>query len=276
MAGDITGVRAFRVDSLGRLTGYTHRTVFKPGINEAACERDSISDIYHRMWQVGGSFMPSPAPPAALSADAVKSKRSTPEHTVAGQKCSCGFYAYVDGSNDYAEVGEPVVTGIIRGTGVCTVGSRGFRASKAELVALVMPSRPRSTESLWHRFCGRVARNGAVAVGFALPAFILSLSFGLVGLGETPWAALLFIISAISAIVLRASFVGIDVELDRKYGRNGHGAVTAEQLAMVRRNYPDVPVYGSLSEAKAAHPITQPEPVTPETVEDFWTREATR
>jgi hypothetical protein len=65
-------------------------------------------------------------------------------HVVAAADCTCGFYAYVDGSNQYMETDFSYrntlrVAAVIEGYGVCTVGNRGFRASKARLKALVLP-----------------------------------------------------------------------------------------------------------------------------------------
>jgi hypothetical protein len=60
-----------------------------------------------------------------------------PPHSLAGIDCTCGFYAYFDGRNTYDEEGR--VSAIIEGYGVCTLGSSGFRASKARLLALIEP-----------------------------------------------------------------------------------------------------------------------------------------
>lgn len=68
------------------------------------------------------------------------------EHTLAGLNCGCGFYAYFDGRNDYMSRGY--VAALIEGYGVCTVGSAGFRASKARLVALIEPNQKKVAVSL--------------------------------------------------------------------------------------------------------------------------------
>lgn len=51
--------------------------------------------------------------------------------------CGHGFYGYYDGSNDYYEKGR--VMGVIEGYGETVIGSRGFRAMKARIVALRIP-----------------------------------------------------------------------------------------------------------------------------------------
>jgi hypothetical protein len=105
----LTGIRAFSIYSdpwLVRrgdwLCGAMMAWTWKPGENVAAC---SVN----------------PAPP----------------HEVAAKTCGCGFHAYFDGHNSYMEWFK--VAGIIEGYGLLTVGTRGFRASKARIVALIQP-----------------------------------------------------------------------------------------------------------------------------------------
>jgi hypothetical protein len=60
-------------------------------------------------------------------------------------RCSCGFYAYLNGVNEYHMMGQLMsmaltgrirVTGIVEGYGETFIGTRGFRAKKAKIVAL--------------------------------------------------------------------------------------------------------------------------------------------
>lgn len=48
--------------------------------------------------------------------------------------CSCGFYAYLNGCNEYEWAWS--VTGIIEGYGETLIGDRGFRSAKARILAL--------------------------------------------------------------------------------------------------------------------------------------------
>ena len=106
--GVVRGVRAFRVDRWGRLTGVTVRRVFRPGENIAEC---------------------TPTP------DAVE--RPAGEHKAGVSGCTCGYWAHYDGRNTYSDPGT--VTAIIEGYGQVTLGRAGFRAEKARVVALVVP-----------------------------------------------------------------------------------------------------------------------------------------
>lgn len=101
-AGVARGARSFRVDALGRLTGVSYRVVWTPGENEATCKAST-------------SF----APCGGID------------------KCAHGFYAYYDSSDDYHDPG--MVSGVIEGYGEAVIGTRGFRAMKARIVALHIP-----------------------------------------------------------------------------------------------------------------------------------------
>lgn len=123
--GVVRGVRSFAVDDLGRLTGINYKQTWKPGENAAECraeQRKEFGDF--------GKHLPD---------------------------CVCGFYAYYDGSNDYRSEGK-TITGVVEGWGSTVIGSRGFRCSKAKIVALHIPD--------------SVKRSGVVARNYAdVPQF---------------------------------------------------------------------------------------------------------
>lgn len=107
------GVRAWHTNEHGSLTGITYHYPWTLGENLAGCIRTSAAD--------------SDALPAV------------PDHAI--EDCvhgnGHGFYAYWDGSNNYRSIGR--VEGVIEGFGRVVVGSRGFRATKARIVALFVP-----------------------------------------------------------------------------------------------------------------------------------------
>lgn len=133
-AGSVFGLRSFRTTADHHLTGCTGSGSYyswSPGTNEATCNKWS--------W------------PRTLLEDAAFMESYMSTHQVAGPDCTCGFYAYYEGCNDYAqfgtdswtgEVGWHTLTGVVEGFGVVTVGSRGFRAAKGRIVALVRPTAP--------------------------------------------------------------------------------------------------------------------------------------
>lgn len=111
--GQAYGIRVWRVDKWGRLTGWTHKEVWTPGENVAKCLRAEASAT--------GFY-------------------DGPTCTGVGPDCSCGFWAYHDGAADYGD--ESGVVGIIKGYGKTVVGERGFRCEKAEIVAVAFPKCP--------------------------------------------------------------------------------------------------------------------------------------
>lgn len=277
-AGTFTGVRSFKVDRLGRLTGVGVQEVFRPGENVARCAgpgimlggtlaRPTYAYLGDPASALSSTFDPSPWM-IHQSGPGPVAEPEPPKHHVGQIDCSCGYYAYFDGGNDYAAPGQ--VTGIIEGYGTVTVGDRGFRAEKARLVALVDPtSRLSGWRQRWDDFSGWAERStGAMLLG---PALIgAGIVAGLVlGANVSPWFFALLLLAVMGIVGTAAGFHGISVNIDRR-----HEDRAAAPFDLIRRNYPDVPVYPSLAAALAEHPTYQPEPVTPETAGDFWEREA--
>ncbi|WP_091232530.1 hypothetical protein [Microbacterium sp. 3J1] len=117
--GVVTGTRSFEVDKLGRLLGVAYRSVWTPGENVAKC------------MERGNPFMLYDLDDRPQVRESARSAHSIAE-------CAHGFYGYYEGSNDYYESGR--VMGVIEAYGETIIGSRGFRASKARIVALHIPS----------------------------------------------------------------------------------------------------------------------------------------
>lgn len=128
VAGSLFGMRAFGVTKRGQLVGPSFSTVWKDGENEAVCMQFREPDLY--------GFDPTTAHPFRPPLK-VRLNHLAHMHKVANQECGCGFYAYYRGVNDYHR--SWTIQGIIEGYGTCTVGPRGFRCSKAKIVALVNP-----------------------------------------------------------------------------------------------------------------------------------------
>lgn len=229
VAGSVVGLRAFRVDTLGRLTGVTHKDVWTPGENEAVChakpDMEELAQYYaalapspgRRGFSAGGFlgnpnyFITSIAPSRDKPKTQSEYEAQKKAHALAGVKCQCGFYAYFDGGNDYLtnasyasggmfaiymrdEDKAPRIGAIVEGWGTCTVGTRGFRAEKARVLALVIPE--------------STAARHEVA------------------------------------------------------------------FQKVQRNYPGLAAFATEKEAVRAFPLTDPDPASPTTDEDFWTRSA--
>lgn len=131
----VTGLRNWRIDKFGRLTGVTFRdAVWTPGENTATCLRNDSADgvltqimLQLQLQQQSYFWGKSGQPPVQI-----ETVRRDDGHDM--EKCPHGFYAYYDGSRDYHEKGD--VTGIIQGYGETLVGTRGFRCAKARILAI--------------------------------------------------------------------------------------------------------------------------------------------
>lgn len=162
VAGSLTGLRAFNVDRLGRLTSPQRFTIYTPGENIAECKKSmdymwalalstvrwmpsSFPTSYYTLPGNTFSFGYYPAPPAApkvltpaaMEASGVETEK--PKHTAGNIECACGWYAYFDGSNEYSEPTR--LSALIEGYGTATLGTRGFRAEKSRLLAIIAPKK---------------------------------------------------------------------------------------------------------------------------------------
>lgn len=156
----VVGVRAFLVDSKGRLRGVTHSDVWRPGENVATC-RASGPELPPRpdggSYANGGFVIPpryldfyDPLRTAANQRKAAKKRdkrlaewkaeciRIREEWEGHGlDRCDHGFWAFYAPSAQYA--GADTVYGVVEGYGEVIIGTKGFRASKARIVALSLP-----------------------------------------------------------------------------------------------------------------------------------------
>lgn len=277
VAGSITGLRSFRVDRLGRLSGVSYKHVWRPGVNRAKCGgRDrsqtiqlaiggiSYGPTYGFATGSGGAFTVI----GETAPEEVKVKPrpvSLVKHRAGQLGCSCGYYAYFDdGSNPHH--GSDCVRGVIEGFGTVTVGSRGFRAEKARLVALIDPKSrdgglPLDGAARWfeqHDILAPLSFVFSVLGGvFGLVAMIMWATVSLWGLTMIPlWLGIVLL----GYLSMRSIYVPDAPTPDSKFD-------------LVRRNYPDIPVYRTVAAALAEHPLTPPPAPTPDDA-DFWTRDA--
>lgn len=233
VAGSLIGLRSFAVDSLGRLTGVTHREVFKPGENVGVCQKP---DAPYGFDPTGAMLRPGRAramyhyafditatAPGVAQIPARKVEK--PEHKVGKLDCTCGFHAYFDGTNTYD--GEGRLTGIVEGYGTVTVGTRGYRAEKARLVALVIPEPvteeveddvPDFHSERWDKFSDYTSRHPVISSsvvvlgGMSALALLASAvtAFAVGDLVGVPLLAIAFALVALSVQTARAESHAID------------------------------------------------------------------
>lgn len=252
----VRGIRAFNVDSLGRLRGIHHRHVWRPGENVAECKASSV-ELALRPYL--GGFVSIGIDPSAVPAPKPKA------HDMA--KCTCGFYGFLDGSADYHDADR--VEGVVEAYGDVHLGTRGFRASKARIVALCLPE-PKGTRGLWGRFVQWHADYSGVsnlltALGLGIAAMAV-----IVGLREVGPLSLLATVPMVGLALLNAaaSLQGVDLRIDRR-----RTSIPDVDRDAIRRNYGGVPIYTSRAEMLHDFPTDEPEHLSPEH-DGFWEVEA--
>jgi hypothetical protein len=161
IAGSLTGVRSFSVDQLGRLVSPSMQDeVWTPGENTARCRKDEftsyggiftnyLSQLYAPLTGPPFTFTlektnaPTPVGLQKVTPELDKAIAKTSHHRAGIKGCKCGYYAYFDEDHN-PHHGKSNVLCVIEGYGLLTVGTRGFRAEKARLLALVVKPRHRS------------------------------------------------------------------------------------------------------------------------------------
>lgn len=252
--GSVRGIRTFDVDALGRLTAVTRKSVWRPGENTATCplltqeqyeERHVEEDEQETGYEV--TYHLSGFSSGWLTAG--------PRYCrgIAHPMCSCGFYAYHDGS--VYPTGQ--VTGVIEGYGKTTVGTKGFRCEKARIVALALAPRRKATWFDW-------LENGAAILSGASAGHW----FGR-GVEGGPWWTWV-----LTAVTFAVSVCLWHLADDRRRARRKHNRDVAPLHDLVARNYPGVALFESVKEMKQAYPPDRGERPSPETDPSFWERSA--
>ena len=249
--GSAIGVRAFKVDWLGRLTGVSQvEQVFRPGNNKAIC------------WKCDTDRM---------------------------ERCDCGFYAYFKGQDNHFLAGEPVGA-IIEGTGRTIIGTKGFRTENAKLLAL-FPIRDRHLRRFratsWTRWLyptGEWFDDADYAGPLNLIASVLlataMLILGTVSLFTADWELGTWMLPLgfyFAGWVRRALRAMNSEPLDQMCWpqRRGKQEKQPDPFIRIKKLYPDVPVYRTMAAAIRAVPLSVaevhvPEIPSPDTEDDFW------
>lgn len=143
--GVVRGARTWRSSEDGWLAGMVYKQIWLPGENIALCRRH-VSPVHPQQQYPNPPGNPKPGPVSAVARfeDPPHPDFKVPERNHLPD-CRCGFYAYYDGSNDYhlprKDANDPrmLVQGMVEGYGECVIGPRGFRCTKATIVALCLP-----------------------------------------------------------------------------------------------------------------------------------------
>lgn len=244
--GDIHGQRAFKVHRNGTLVSPSYEWPWHDGENTAQCTVHLWCDDFWDATEGG--------------------------HHIAHPKCSCGFYAYFyEVENDYHNPGFwGTVQAIVRSTGKATVGDRGFRAEKAEIVALVEPQEHEFVDGdktkdmtpflkylLWVKYHedGVFAATAGSLLATLVAAILLSI-FVSVGWAWLATAMVPEFALGIGSLVRSDSQDWSPYQEERRLFGTTFSMLTKDAWQQVLKNYPNVKVYKTMAEAEAAHPMT--------------------
>lgn len=289
----VRGVRSFRVDTLGRLTGVTFAQVWTPGENQATCRRgqDALSSgmISASLSTIFGLSSPPAAAAGGVMSPRMAASSEAPIEQHDMGKCGCGFYAYYDGSNDYRS--DARVSAVVEGYGETVIGTRGFRAGKARVLALCVPDvRRKKAPGRLHRALHWIDSRAWAGVVFGL-LLTLTIVGVLAQFSERASVGARLGVLALAAValplvVLGWRSLGINARCCTPTARRRGGPLfmfatpeeaaplTAAQVDRVRRNYPDVPFYTDFAAMIRDFPPDRGHEPTPATDPDFWTRSA--
>lgn len=210
-------------------------------------------------------------------------------HKVAGLDCHCGYYAHTDGKDDYRTY-QNTLTGIIEGWGRVTIGSRGFRAQKARIVAFIddkpekfvpdpLPEKPVLEHSRLERamiwLSIKDGDNGRIGAPLVLAAIVLdilsALALGWVGFAVTFVATLAAVFGAAALMdrgeelatqdahallqwALECKQVETNNLMAQTYNGSRQRAKGVDEV-LAKAEFKDIPVYRTLEEALEKHPL---------------------
>lgn len=284
VAGSVTAIRAFKVDSLGRLQSPQRDHIFTPGVNEAKCGTTSTDQFIVdyvamtsaiRGYRTGG-YVAGPTHTTRTTETAAEAAEPK-THKSGSIGCRCGYYAYYDESEKNAWLNPGCVEAVVEATGTVTHGTKGIRAEKMRVVGVVDPTAPtvKGRRQRWDDFCARVeGKTPDLLGGLYLGVGVLALVFGvaLAVIGPRVTGGGLLTLAALCFFGTAVEMRGFTLNLNRRYPLGTqHPSIAAEVMALVRRNYPEVKVYPTRDAMLAAHPTTKPPEPSPDD-EDFWTR----
>lgn len=234
-AGSMFGRRAFHLGEDGILRGPSLPAEYGDGENHAFCLDMGNAFMISLHYALGLIDKPPPIR---------KSERERQSgHKVAGKWCSCGIYAYYDMNGvTSCEEGTRRITAVIEGYGLVTVGSKGFKCSKAKIVAVV---RPKLVKRAWLR------RNWLLAL--LLPYDLIYASFYAVTANWLGMGIMLGV-SALQGWLLWRLY-----KRDKRNRLLGHDGITTAEWDKFKANYRSVLIYDSVEAMLNAHPLSEPE-----------------
>lgn len=223
----------------------------------------SVGELYgHRVFDISSNSISSPVQQRFVWKDGVNTSKCSVCVNKRQPNCSCGFYAYYD----YKDQGFHGDTrGVIRGYGMVDKGSLGFKAEKAEIVALHISAKyipygadlnaeikgepedePKAgLRERWDTMSRRQIRNMAIAFGFLVVAGTVGLSVSLT------ISTLLSIVFGAALAAGVSGYVYSITRLGRVNPRSpawAHNNLVGFNWKTFRARYPSIKIYTDLDQ----------------------------
>lgn len=239
----VRGARGWRLDPDGVLHGMSVSIPWEGGVNHA---RHMVRDsgLFFSSYE---SFSETKCDPATC--------------------LSCGFYAYYDStSRSELWINGYGATGVIDGTGVVHLGTKGFRAQKARIVALAITRVHRPMSKLRWRLdalARRIDINPFTPLQKIAMLALWWISLFVPMLAGPYIHVALAVLSFGPAAIAFAYYLYSDARaLTYKYfGAYDQNPFVPSLRDKVAANYPDVQIYSDVAEMLAEHPCTKPDDV---------------
>lgn len=291
--GTARGVRSFEIDHDGILRGVTYPQPWLEGENIAQCyvtKRREPLDLPSAYSFIASAMMPHSGQylgnvggvlfPPGLDEPVLNDNYEYDDCGGVSKTCACGFYAYHKDLESYYSPRRAV--GVIEAYGRVILGGKGFRAQKARIVGLVLPTTESDIEEQLETWQNRIDqvnqvldripeatfRFGRTTKGIAGLA-VASLVAGILSPAPT------FLSGAITGSLIGLTFFA-ESHIRTAQRRLSNALVAArtvflaqmKELAsrrnfeeqrkvdLVRKNYPSIPVFDSLKELLEAYPTT--------------------
>jgi hypothetical protein len=271
--GSVRGIRDFRVDVDGTLTGVSVQEEWKAGENKAHCISVLAPPTLIALLGKGTSVIKMPAD---MDAD-----------------CSCGYYAYFKAKwRGYTfGHGERTIPGVVEGYGKVNLGAKGFRAEKARILGITF-DQPWERPGSWDR-----TTSHAFWACFGIGTLGVD-CYGLVS-GHGDWAGAAFDVLFWGAMGGLHAWAWIDIRRARRAAKHGcpqgdshaepprvrtplpgslkgitfvRGAncrctwrmlraaqtVSPALTEKIRAKYPEIKVFDSIDAMVKAHPLDEP------------------
>lgn len=285
----VIGVRGFRIDSLGRLTGWTFRSVWKSGENVAECalirrsdecmehseKHKRVRDNYYNSrytieYNVPDQRIYNPADAAYYK---IGKECYSEEPCTDIENCSHGFWAFFE-DIDVDSISDQTYPAVIAGFGKTMIGTKGFRCEKAKIEAITLApvKRNRIEKSTETTKVKPFSLYQTVPIA-GLPITVFTYAICALADITSQWAQLAVLAGMFfTYLAFLTGYIFLrPIEITEEHSRviempdedNPH-------IVDIMRNYPEVRIYTNVKDMLADYPLVSNKPTDPNDP-NFWT-----